>query len=334
MAKDALLVGSMQSRVDILQASLTKLGWTVSSFLNPKDAAEALSNETYQAVFCDEQLRGASVAGLLVWTRRTAPELPFYLFSNSYEPERFRHAGEPSAVLHFPPVPAQLPLPDQAPQAAPVAAAAGLPMRGNTSLVPLADLIEMMGIAQQSGVVELDGGKAGLLVLKKGRLEHALAHCAEAPRSGLQALAHLLRLDASEFQVLPYRAAGRPTINLGTAAAVTEAVRLADEARRFQQLVVQVQARCPEVSAVAAGHPVSGVPFQGVGEVQALAETAQQVLEASRKALGSRLLEALLVTEDQALVVRLFGEGNLLAASAPPVARAKLYRAVQASLRS
>ncbi len=321
----------MQSRLDILHQALDRLGWQVAPFLSPKDAVESLRSARYDAVFCDEQLRGASPAGLLVWTRRALPGIPFFLFSNSPDPNRFRVSGAPNAVLHFPPVLAQLPIPADTPPLEVPLQALETPLSGSTALLSLTDLIEMMGLAQQSGVIELGGGKDGLAVLHKGRLEHA-ASFQEPQRSGLQALAQLLSLPDADFRVAPYRPPGRATLNLSASAALTEAARLVDEARRFKLLLEAVQAKCPAALAVVVGQPLPGLPMQGVGEVARLNGMVRQALELSRAALGGRVLDGLLVTDEHALVLNSFAEGRMLAALAPAGAKAALYRAVQAAV--
>jgi hypothetical protein len=333
MSGTALLVGGMQSRVDVLQRALVQLGWQVTPFLNPREAIESLGNTSYEALFCDDQLRGASASGLLVYARRMLPDLPFYLFSNDHDPGRFRLSGEPTSVFHFPPVLAQLPAPRDTPHPELTGQRLDAPLSGNTALVPLAELIEMMGVAKQQGVIELGYGKDGMVVVGRGRLEHAVATIDGAQRTGLQALSSLLQLPESAFQVAAYRPPPRMTVNLTIATALTEAARLADETRRFAALAGEVQALCPEARAVAVGGTDHGAPFQGLGDVPELSKNARALLESHRAILGGVLQDALLVVGDRVLVLNVFGEGRLLAAEAPASARAKLYRAVQSAIK-
>lgn len=331
MSATALLVGGMQSRLDILQRALEQLGWQVTPSLNPKEAVESLKETPYGAVFCDEQLRGASPTGLLVWVRRQLPEVPFYLFSNDHDPQRFRVSGAPTALLHFPPVAAQLPLPDDTPPPERPPGDDETPLRGDTGLLPLADLIEMLSLAQRSAVIELGGGNAGLVVLQRGRLEHALCLACQPPRSGLPALGQLLRCE-TEFRVAPYRPPARATLNMSAASAVTEAARLADEEARAARLVEAVARGCPAATVVAVGQPLPGAPWHGVGDLARLGAMTQILLEASRSALGGRLRDGLWVNEAEALVLFGFAEDRVLAALAPAPAKATLYRAVQAAV--
>lgn len=329
MSATALLVGGMQSRLDILQRTLEQLGWQVTPSLNPREAVERLKEAPCGAVFCDEQLRGASPTGLLVWVRRNLPEVPFYLFSNDHDPGRFRMSGPPSALLHFPPIAAQLPLPDDTPPPERPPRDADTPLSGDTGLLPLANLIEMLALAQRSAVIELGGGQTGLVVLRRGRLEHAL--CLEPPCSGLPALAALLRREIA-FRVVPYRSPARATLNMSAASAVTEAARLADEEARAARLVEAVARGCPAATAVAVGQPLRGAPWQGVGDLSRLGAMTQALLEASRGALRGALRDGLWVSEAEALVLSGFAEDWVLAALAPAPAKAVLYRAVQAAV--
>ena len=93
MSGAALLISGMQSRLLLLQTSLLQLDWQVAPFLNPQEALESTKTVPYEAAFCDEQVRGASLTGLLVGLRRLVPELPVYVFSNVDDSYRFRLSG-------------------------------------------------------------------------------------------------------------------------------------------------------------------------------------------------------------------------------------------------
>ena len=318
--------------MDVIKKALREIGWHVAAFRDPKDALESLKTTPYEAVFCDEQVRGASPAGLLTWVRRLVPELPFYLFSNDSDSGRFRLSGPPTATFHFPPVAAQLPLP-QGTQSDMAAQEVQTPLSGNTSLVSLTDVIEMMSISKQQGVVQLDGGGLGFIVVNGAKLEHAVSFIDSVPQSGLQALAHLMNQPDSEFRVVPYKTSQRPSVNLPVTTALTEAARIADESTRFTSLLSAIQTGCPQATAVAVGYPMSSTPSQSVGDNPRLFAMAKSLFNASQDASGERVKDMLFVTDKASYVLNLFGDNNLVVAQAPVAAKAKLYRAVHEALK-
>jgi hypothetical protein len=321
----ALLIATIYSRLSVIQAALAEAGWQVHAFQRPKEALESLKGHGYQAVFCDEDLKGASAVGFLAWTRRISSELPFYLIAAGREPLHFRPSvTQPTEVISFPPVPETLPLPagpgtlTPPPQALPQT-----PLSGNTSLVPLTDLLEMMGVAAQSAIVVLDS--SGSVFVEDGKLVHAEA----ARLVGLKALARLIALEC-DFRVRPYRRPERATIGLPVATAMTEAARMADEQQRYAELMAAVRRQCPAVTDMAAGY-LRGAFSQGCGEAAALFELAQKLLAHSPPGIG-RITELSLASESSALALSLFGDDNLLAAKAPAEFRTRLYAAVQSAV--
>lgn len=320
----ALLIATIYSRLSIIQTALGEAGWQVQAFQDPKEALESLRSHGYQAVFCDEDLKGASASGFLAWTRRVSRELPFYLIAAGREPSRHASTAQPTEVISFPPVPGLLPLPvgsgtlTPPPQTPPPQT----PLSGNTSLVALADLLEMMGVAGQSATVVLES--SGRIFVKDGKLVHAEA----AKLDGLRALARLIALEC-DFRVLPYRPPKRATIGLPVATAMTEAARLADEQQRYAELMAAVRRECPAVTDMAAGY-LRGALSQGYGGAADLFDLAQKLLE---HPLGiGRVTELSLTSESSALVLSLFGDDNLLAAKAPAEFRGRLYAAVHSAV--
>ena len=329
-AKSALVLASIYSRLSLIREALDQAGWVVQPFQNPREALESLRNHPYEAVFCDEQLRGASAGGFLAWTRRLSPELPFYLFGDGKSSQRLHGSSGPTAVLNFPPEEEELPYPTGSSVSTSQAkVAAKVPLEGNTSLVALSDLLEMMGIASQTAIIELGGGQKGLIYVDKGSVVHAVSRSGRTPSRGLQALAELILLEDAHFRVLPYKAPSRSSINLPAAGAMTEAARLADEQQRYQRFIEAVRAVCPNTTAIAAGYPLAKTPSHGFGDADRVFETARKLLEQHRELLGGQVKEACVITDRQAHALILFGEGNLLTATAPPADGQMLFSALR-----
>ena len=322
----------MQSRLAVLQSALGQLGWQVEGFLNPKDALESIKEESYEAVFCDEQLRGATPMGLIAWVKRLSPELPFYLFSNDQDRTRFRRSGEPEALFHFPPVLGQLPGPSGNDTFSTLGDLEA-PLSGNTSLMPLPDLIEMMSMGRQKGVIELELGKVGLIVINKDKVEHAASFGPAGTKNGLQALSDLIALPESDYRVLAYEPPGRSTINLTTVTALTEAARLADEQGRYELLLEAISERCPALNSSAIGQATATRPALGTGNAGRLFSAAKHLLEAGREMSGGQARELLFASDEEVTVIVVFGD-TLLAAQGPSSLKAKLYRAVHECVKN
>ena len=103
MPEPVLLVGGNPNRLETLKATLKEVGWTVHALQNPKEALEALKANTYAAIFCDEEIKGASVPGLLSFARRLNADLPFYVFGAVSDKVRlsYKMSGEPTAFLPY-----------------------------------------------------------------------------------------------------------------------------------------------------------------------------------------------------------------------------------------
>ena len=287
--KSAIVLSGIHSRLSLIQKTLEAAGWAVLAYQNPREALDQLRDTPPSAVFCDEALRGATVSGFLAWHRRLAPETPFYLIGKA--PDTGANSADrdlkPTAVLDFPVTVDSVPRPSTVVDERPAEDRKSIPLKGSTSLIALADLIDMMGIARQSAVVELGGGMSGQIFLKEGMMEHAVFREVVPPIQGLRALAELITLDDREFQARIYEPPDRPSINLPIASALGEAARVADEQHYHRELLETLKASCPTVTAAATGYPLAATPNLGFGETAQLFDIAKALLEDGRNRLGS-----------------------------------------------
>jgi len=325
----ALLIATNRGRLAEIERVLSSAGWHVVAFHDAHKALEQLKSGGYRAIFCDYELRGASAQGFLAWQRRLAPAAPFYLIGADMPPR-----GAKVELLPFPLPLTQTPVPPDTPMPqAPVQRE--IPLAGDTALIPLSDLLAMIGLAGQSATVEFGAsGEVGTVGLERGTLTHAET----AQQHGLKALAALLVAGPCLFRVLPPRPSVRATVNLPVAAALTEAARLADEQRRYRGLIEAVAAACPSLLEASAGYLLGASELYNVTNEAGLGASplfglAKRLIEAQRQALGSRPLELYLLVEDYALALCLFGDDNLLVAKAPAAHAEALYRAVQHAVR-
>lgn len=328
MGQRALVVGSVPSRLQLMSEALSKVGWRVTVALEPRKAIELLKQHTFGVLFCDLQLRGATPSGLIVWVRRLAPQLPIYLFGEAPEEARLKLAGEPDGTLHFPPVLGQLPLPAGTDHEM-LLGREQTPLAGNTSLTAIADVIEMLGVTKQSGIIELEYGKKGAIYLREGKLEHALCLAGERPVSGLQALGQLLQLEDTPFRVVPYKPPGQISVNLPVSTAMTEAARLADEAQRFQLMLSALKKACPAVASAVIGYPMASSASAGFGESDQLFAHARKLLELYQGLSQAKIHDIFVCSAKSAIGIIAFGEGNILAAAAPASAESLLYQALR-----
>lgn len=332
MSNLALLVGSVRNRLSPIKLSLEEANWSVHAFLSAKDALESLKHETYEVIFCDEELKGASVSGLMIWMQRIKPELAFYVIGDPADTDKFKRSGMPTGILTFPLIPSHIPVPSGTPSPEERFANTKVPLSGNTSMLAVSDLIDMMGMTGQNGTIEFDFGKQGSILVNNGMVEHAISFTGLQPAQGLQALAQLIALKDSAFRVEAYQPVKRPSIRLPASTAMTEAARLADEERRYEEIVEDIRKTCPAVIAVAVGYPLSATANQGFGDANDLFKRSKQLLELSKTAMETKVTNIFVTTDKLVYGVVSFNEGNIIAACAPVSARDLLGRAVMTTI--
>lgn len=328
MSNRGLLIGGVQSRLSTLEESLQDAGWKVDSYLKPIDAIKRIRAKDYGAIFCDERLKGATAAGLLVGVKRLNDKLPFYLFSESMDPARFSSSGKPTALLRFPPILAQIPLPKGTKEIDPSIKKA--PLKGNTSMVSVIDIIEMMGYTKQNAIIEFDFGKKGQIYLNNGKIEHSIFTIdKQAAKFGLNALGELLAIEDCEFRVVDYSKPNRLTVNMPNSTAMTEASRRSDETQRYKDFVAQVRVLCPEVIDVSVGYLLSDKPYTGFGNSIELFDLAKIIIKANRDAIKLRIDNLFLTTEKLTYSIKSFKEDTIIIASAPANMNDQLGHAVR-----
>ena len=324
----ALLIATQPDRAATLERALVAAHWRVEAADEPQRALERLRAGGLSAVFCDDYLRGASPGGFLSWSRRLAPELPFYIFANDPSAPR-RAFATPNAVLPFPPDAARLPAPGTVQLSGDAGERAEVPLQGELELMPLGGLLDMMAVAGQSAVVRVAGELEGELVMDHGVLQHA-----EAGHGilGVRAVAELIAVHRGSFRVEPYQPPRRRTLSLPTTAALTEAAKLADELARDRELVTQVRHSVPEARAVVAGYPPSPGAIVGDGDLRQAFDTGTKLLEANRAQVG-RFTHLCLENDEGSVALAVYGEGRLLVATGPRGKSMTLLAALAAALR-
>jgi len=328
MSNRGLLIGGVQSRLSTLEKSLLEAGWKIDSYLKPIDAIKRMRTRDYGAIFCDERLKGATAAGLLVGVKRLNDKLPFYIFSETMDPSRFSSSGKPTALLRYPPVLAQIPLPKGTQEVG--VSTKKIPLKGNTSIVSVADIIEMMGYTKQNAIIEFDFGKKGQIFLNSGKIEHAVyTEEKTAAEFGLNALGGLLTIKDCEFRVLDYSKPNRLTINMPNSTAMTEASRRSDEAQRYKDFVARVCELCPQVIDVSVGYLLSDKPYTGYGNSKELFDLAKVLIKANRDAMKLRVDNLFLTTEKLTYSIKSFKEDTIIIASAPANLNDELGQAVR-----
>lgn len=333
MTPNALLIATLFNRLTVLKEAIESVGWHVVACQNPTDALHRLRTEAISAVFCDEYLRGSSPGGFLAWSRRVDPERPFYLFSVQPDGGAFNAAGNafPDEILPFPPQPASLPRPPTTAEQRPAPAThTSMPLQGDVALLPLASLLDMMGIAQQSGLVVLEGSANGQVVIEKGILQHIET---DTGQQGVRALAELIHAESGSFRVEPYQAPKRRTLMLPAATALTEAAKLIDELERDRKLVALVRRAAPGAHSVVTGYPLSQSPSFGDGDATKAFGLACRLFEANRAVL-SQVSHLCVEGDRSAVALVIYGEGNLLAATGGAGQSLKLLAALAQAVRA
>lgn len=328
-----LLISGSSSRLEVLKTSLQHVGWKVAASGNPKEALGILQQRSFEAVFCDQDIKGASIPGFLSYTRRIHPNMPFYIFGE-VERSSFKVSGDPNGFLPFPPIEAHLPVPKGSKSIEERTAHIKTPLSGNTSLVALSTVIEMMGMAGQTANIELDFGRLGLIHVNNAMVEHAVVFQDGQSQQGLPALARLLIQDNAEFRLVKYEAPKRLSVNLPVAGALTEATRIADEVGRFQNFINAVRKACPSTQAIAIGYPLNSAPIASFGQAADIFQKAKALLEKNRDILGSKPNLMLIATDQSTFALTSFGEGNILVSMAPANAKENLLKAVKEAIQS
>lgn len=332
----ALVLATLVNRLDILQDVLENAGWDIETCRSPSEALAALRERPFAAVFCDEYLRGASPSGVLAWTRRAAPQASFYLVCMNCVDQAFAGQHRPDELVQFPPTVDSVPKP-RAPTETRAAGEASrdVPMEGNTALVPLVDLLEMLGVIGRSAVVALEGGTHGAVYLREGAIVHAMYTAAGGDEiRGLPALAELLALAETDFAVRSFTPPPQRTIHLSTANAITEAARIFDVRNRNRAVCDAIEAAFPQVGAMAIGYALSQQPAYQVGaEADEIFAKGQSLLKRSTEVLG-RTLRLSTDTGDAAYAMIRFGDDNLAVATGPAGSGSALLAAMADALRA
>jgi hypothetical protein len=328
-----LLMSGSTNRLETLKTALQNVGWKVAASSNPKEALGVLQKTPFEAVFCDQDIRGASIPGLLSFTRRVHPTMPFYIFGE-VDRQSFKMSGEPNGFLPYPPVEAHLPVPKGSKSIEERTADLKTPLSGNTSLVSLATVMEMMGMSGQTANIELDFGRKGLIHIQNNMVEHALVFQDGQSQQGLNALAQLLVIENTEFRLIKYEAPKRLSVNLPIPSALSEASRMADEVGRFQNFINAVRKACPSTQAIAVGYPLNAAPNASFGNATELFQKAKSLLEKNREILGNKPNLMLIATDQSTFALTSFGEGNILVSMAPANAKESLLKAVKEAIQS
>lgn len=265
MPAEAVLIAGSHHRAQSLKRVLEEAGWRVRAHVDPAEALRDVRATAYDALFCDERLKGATPSGFYSWHQRTNADAPFYAIAASGSELEKAFRGVPAQVLPFPLTAQRVPPPPTVTQAGQREEVPAIPLEGDTSTVPLAHLIELLSLNDGTAVVETPWGA---IHLANGRIEHA--SCAVNPGEeaivGKVALAELTAAEDLAFKVLPYRPPPKRSVNLPTMMALTEAARLRDESMRNRQLLAAVKEGHPEVTGLAIGYPVNDAPDDALGD--------------------------------------------------------------------
>lgn len=339
-APTALVIATLQPRLAALVAAVEAAGWRAQAHADPGRALDALRDGAPGLLVIDAYLRGASAAGFTAWSRRLDPTRPVVLVRAGDDvPEDARAArgrARADAVVDFPPDPSRLPGPPSTaahPPTHPAPDGGGLPLEGTTEVVPLPDLVEMAALGGGAASIVLHGPTRGRLWVEGGALVHAEAHHGGTELTGVRALAALLAVVGAPFEVRTGQAASRRTVHVPTAAALTEAARLVDEAARAGEVLRRVAAEVPDVLGAAVGYPLNEAPTTVHGDGAHAFTVAKELLELARGRVG--VASHLAVEgERHAFAALRFGEGNVIAAHAPRGRSLVLLAALTKAVRS
>ncbi|MCA9835671.1 MAG: DUF4388 domain-containing protein [Trueperaceae bacterium] len=308
---------------------LQGLSWNLTVAVRPEVMLQALNN-SYEAIFCDEELKGATVIGIQKVLQQRSPQTPFYYFRDLQSNKPTRFVYPPTAVLPFPPLLTQLPKPDSFTDD-PSAKKTEVPFEGNSSMIALIDVLHSMGMDKRSALIQLDKGKVGLIYVNRGLIEDALYFNENQRLKGLKALGRLIQLEDTPYRVMHYMVPGQLSVKLPVDTALTEASRIADEEQRYGRIMDEIKSVCPSIEAIAIGYPMASSPSQGIGDSAKIFSIAKALMEKSREVIKGRINEFFITTDATAYALIHLDEGNLLIASAPVRDRNLLQKALKFS---
>ncbi len=340
----ALLISSQNKRLDDITKVLESVKWRIESFIEPSKALKSMQQKKYDAIFCDEKLKGATVKGFLNWHERLSPDSPFYVIGNSS-----LALPNVAGVISFPVEVESVPVPKGV-KTEPLASfqtnfdKPDLPFSYNVKTVSLSgdsaflhidNILELMGMGKQSSLILLgENGDKGKIYVENGLLLHVdFMDKNHVLQLGLAALVEVLSSKDLHFEVVDFQKPKRNNLNLPVAYALTEAARLVDEHGRYKKVIEDIKKACPNVLGVAMGNNASLEPFESLGEGNTLFKEAQSILKRQKAELGQDLSAFLVVLGEKVLIVESFGEGNLLAVSALNKDRDPLYNVVRQTLK-
>jgi len=265
MAAEAVLVSGSSHRAQALARAIEAAGWRLRVHTDAAAALRDIRERPYDAIFCDERLKGATAGGFLSWHQRLNPDLPFYAIAADGGDLSAPLRGRPAAVLPYPLAVDDVPAPVDSTlwREREHVDAAAVPLEGNTSTIPLADLVELLSLNQGAAVVDTP---AGAIHFAGGRIEHAalMAEPGADAVVGLRALGELIVAEELAYRVLPYRRPPRASVNLPIMTALTEATRQRDEALRNRRLLAAVKEGHAEATGLAIGYPLNAAPDEAL----------------------------------------------------------------------
>jgi len=242
-----------------LKRAIEEAGWRVRVHVDAADALRDIRENAYDAFFCDERLRGATVGGFLSWHQRMNASAPFYTIAALGGELATPLRGRPTQVLPYPLTEDEVPPPPNITQAGRREEHPAIPLEGDTATVPLEHLIELLGLNVGSAIVDTP---TGAIHLAKGRIEHATFVTSPGSDAmvGIRALAELIAAEGLAFKVLPHRLPPQRSVNLPIMTALTEAARQRDERARNQRLLAAIKEHHPDATGLAVGYPVNAAP--------------------------------------------------------------------------
>ncbi len=345
MAGSKALLISSQKRLNHITQSLESVKWQIEAFVEPSQALRSMQQESYDAIFCDEKLKGASVKGFLNWHNRLNSDAPFYVIGkpSTSIPENISFLSYPLKADDLPhPTGVELPSKkilqtkiDDLSLPFAYKVKNNVSLSGDTATLHIDNILELMGMGKQSSFIMLgEDSDKGKIYVEKGVLLHtSFKDESGILKVGLPALVDVLASTDLAFKVLDFEKPERNNLNLPVAYALTEAARLVDEHRRYKNILESLKKICPSIIAVAVGDSASFEPLESLGEGKALFKEAQDLLKSQRNTLGKNLSAFLVVLGPEVLILETFGEHNLLAVSALSKDRDTLYNAVRQALK-